>query len=46
MNLTKMIIMMFLHCVVDLAWLYQLRTKDLLEKVLDDPLKTLATGDC
>src|SRR5258708_2532801 len=39
MNLTKMIIMMFRHCVRDLAWLYQLRTKDLLEKVLSDPLQ-------
>ena len=39
MNLTKMIIMMFLHCVSDLAWLYQLSTKDLLEKVLSDPLQ-------
>jgi hypothetical protein len=38
MNLTKMIIMMFRHCVSDLAWLYQLSTKDLLEKVLSDPL--------
>ncbi len=39
MNLTKMIIMMFRHCVSDLAWLYQLSTKDLLEKVLSDPLQ-------
>src|SRR5712691_6199189 len=39
MNLTKMIIMMFLHCVSDLAWFYQLSTKDLLEKVLSDPLQ-------
>src|SRR5712692_1940094 len=39
MNLTKMIIMMFRHCVSDLAWLYQLSTKNLLEKVLSDPLQ-------
>src|SRR5713226_2826480 len=39
MNLTKMIIMMFRHCVSDLAWLYQLSTKDLLGKVLSDPLQ-------
>jgi len=37
MNLTKMIIVMFLHCVSDLAWLSQLSTKDLREKVLGDP---------
>src|SRR5258708_35409416 len=46
MNLTKMIIRMFLHCVSDLAWLCQLSTNDLLEKVLGDPLKTLSPGDC
>jgi len=47
MNLTKMIIMMFLHCVSDLAWLYQLSTKDLLEKVLSDPhQKTISQRHC
>jgi hypothetical protein len=33
----KMIIVMFLHFVSDLALLCQLSTKDLLEKVLRDP---------
>src|SRR5258708_18671728 len=46
MNLTKMIIRMFLHCVSDLAWLCQLSTNDLLEKVLGDALKSISTGDC
>src|SRR5260221_5263448 len=38
MNLMKMIIVMFLHCVSDLALLCRLSTNDLLEKVLGDPL--------
>ncbi len=36
MNLMKMIIVMFLHCVSDLALLCRLSTNDLLEKVLGD----------
>jgi len=35
----KMIIVMFLHCVSDLALLCRLSTKDFLEKVLSDPLQ-------
>jgi len=38
MNLMKMIIVMFLHCVSDLALLCRLNTNDLLEKVPGDPL--------
>ncbi len=38
MNLMKMIIVMFLHFVSDLALLCRLSTNDLLEKVLGDPL--------
>jgi hypothetical protein len=34
-----MISRMFLHCVSDLVWLSQLRTKDLLEKVPGEPPK-------
>jgi hypothetical protein len=34
-----MIIVMFLRCASDLAWLSQLSTKDSLEKVLSDPLQ-------
>ena len=39
MNLMKMIIAMFLHFVSDLALLFRRSTKDLLEKVLSDPLQ-------
>jgi hypothetical protein len=39
MNLMKMIIVMFLHCASGLALLCQLSTKDLLAKVLGDPLR-------
>jgi len=38
MNLMKMIIVMFPHCVSDLALLCRLSTNDLREKVLGDPL--------
>src|SRR5260370_35922435 len=40
MNWMKMIIVMFLHCVNDLASLYRLSTQDLLEKVLSDQYRT------
>src|SRR5258708_25361677 len=39
MNLMEMIIVMFLHCVSDLALLCRLSTNDLLKKVLGDPLQ-------
>jgi hypothetical protein len=39
MNLMKMIIVMFLHCVSDLALLCRLNTNDLLEKVPGDLLQ-------
>ena len=39
MNLMKMIIVMFLHFVIDLALLCRLNTKDLLKEVLSDPLQ-------
>jgi hypothetical protein len=45
MNLMKMIIVMFLHSVSDLALLCRLSTKDLLEKVLSDPLQKEASYD-